>query len=152
MSDELFRILLVEDNDADAYLFRKGLTAAGLNFELIVITDGAEALAFVRREGKHAERPVPDLAVMDLNLPKNDGSEVLEALRQREEWASVPVVITSSSTSPRDRTKVERLGIERYLRKPPDLEEFLQMGEVLKQILLESKGHGTAPAKGKAKD
>ncbi|MFN0103301.1 MAG: response regulator [Bryobacteraceae bacterium] len=135
MGDEPFRILLVEDNAADVYLFRKALAGAGLNFELTVITDGAEALAFVRREGKYAESPVPDLAILDLNMPKHDGADVLEAMRQSSHLANVPVVVTSSSTSPRERTRVERLGIERYIRKPPGLDEFLQIGTVLKQIL-----------------
>jgi CheY-like chemotaxis protein len=139
MSDAPFQILLVEDNPADVYLFQKALQSAEFNFELTVLSDGAEALAFIRGEGKYAESPVPDLAVIDFSLPKNDGSDVLHALRNSSHLASIPVVITSSSTSPRDRTAVETLGIERYLQKPPDLEEFLEMGTILKQILLESK-------------
>lgn len=139
MSDELFRILLVEDNAADAYLFRMALENAKVNFELTVLSDGAEALAFVRREGKYAESPLPDLAVMDLNLPKNDGAEVLEAVRKSTQFSTLPVVITSSSASPREQARVEQLGIARYIRKPPDLEEFLRVGPVLKQILLENR-------------
>ena len=139
MSSEPFRIMLVEDNDADVYLFRMALENAGLNFELIVFDDGALALAFVRREGSYADTSVPDLAVLDLNLPKKGGEEVLEAIRASQRFTNLPVVITSSSTSPRDQTKVRNLGIERYLRKPPDLADFLEIGLVLKQILLESK-------------
>lgn len=136
MSDRAFRILLVEDNAADAYLFRKALEHAKLIFEMTVITDGGEALAFVRREGKYAESALPDLAVVDLNLPKNDGAQVLEAIRENEHLSRIPVVITSSSASPRERVKVERLGIEQYVRKPPNLDEFLQIGAVLKEILM----------------
>ena len=78
MTDPL-RILLVEDNTADVYLFRKAFTHAGLNFELTVVEDGGRGMAFVRGEGEYAGSPVPDLAVIDLSLPKNDGIEILEA-------------------------------------------------------------------------
>jgi two-component system, chemotaxis family, response regulator Rcp1 len=142
---EPFRILLVEDNDADVYLFRKALESAELNFELTILQDGAQALAFVRREGKYAASPVPDLAVMDLNMPKNDGVEVLEAIRNSEWFSNMPVVITSSSASPRDQNKVARLGIERYVQKPNDLEVFLSLGAVFKQILHE-RGTRRLPA------
>src|SRR5215471_4441512 len=99
MSDRPFRILLVEDNAADTWLLRKALQNAALNFELIQIEDGAEALAFVRGEGEYAGSVTPDLAVVDLNLPKNDGVEVLEALRKSKSFSNVPVVIVTSSTS-----------------------------------------------------
>jgi len=139
MSVELFRILLVEDNAADTYLFRKALEEAELNFELTVIEDGAEALAFVRGEGDYAGRQSPDLAVLDLNLPKNEGTEVLAALRQSEDLANMPVVITSSSPSPRDRMRTEQLRVQRYIMKPVNLADFMQIGTVLKEVLLESK-------------
>ena len=139
MSDELFQILLVEDNEADIYLFRKGLENAEVNFELTVLTDGGAALSFVRREGKYAKSPEPDLAVMDLNLPKHDGIEVLEAFRQSRHLSNVPVVVMSSSTSPRERIRVERLGLEQYIPKPSDLDEVLRLGAVLKAILLKGK-------------
>jgi CheY-like chemotaxis protein len=80
------RILLVEDNTADVYLFRKALAAAGLNFELTVIEDGGSGMAFVRGEGEYADIPVPDLAVIDLSLPKNDGIQILEAFRATDRW------------------------------------------------------------------
>jgi chemotaxis family two-component system response regulator Rcp1 len=142
MSDEQFRILLIEDNESDVYLFKMALEEASLTFELTVLSDGAQALDFFRREGKYTENPLPDLAIMDLNLPKSDGAEVLEAVRQSEEFAKLLVVITSSSSSPYDRTRVEQFGVERYIRKPTDLEAFLQIGMVLKNILVESRGRG----------
>ncbi len=139
MSDQVFHILLVEDNSADAYLIRKALENAELNFELLLLEDGAEALAFVRGEGKYAASQAPDLVVLDLNLPKSEGIEVLQAIRQSQRLANLPVVITSSSSSPHERAKAEQLLVERYIMKPPDLEDFLQIGKVLKQVLLENK-------------
>jgi CheY-like chemotaxis protein len=145
MDSELFHILLVEDNAADVYLFRKALETAEVNFELTVISDGAEALTFVGREGKYSEHPVPDLAVLDLNLPRKGGDEILAAIRANRHFANVPVVIASSSSSPGEQSRVQQLGVERYLQKPPDLEEFLQIGMVLKQILLAGSGGRRLP-------
>lgn len=136
MSPGVWRILLVEDNSADVFLLRKALEEADLDFDLVVIDDGAEALAFIRAEGIHAGRAVPHLAVLDLNLPKNEGAEVLAALRQIAAFAEVPVVITSSSSLPSDRIKAEQLRVERYITKPPDLEHFLAIGPILKEVLL----------------
>ena len=137
MTGEPFRILLVEDNEADVYLFRKALLSAGLDFDLIVMEDGGKAMAFVRGEGDHAGRPVPDLAVIDLSLPKNDGVQVLEAIRADEHFADMPVVVTSSSAAPPVRLIETHLRVARYTTKPPDLEEFLHIGAALKDILQE---------------
>src|ERR1700722_19735145 len=81
--DKVSRILLVEDNEGDIYFFRKALETADFQFELTVMQDGAEALAFVRREGKYAASPVPNLVVLDLNLPKDGGFQVLKATREK---------------------------------------------------------------------
>jgi chemotaxis family two-component system response regulator Rcp1 len=131
-----FRILLVEDNPADIYLFREALKEAGLNFELTVIEDGADGLAFARRQGKYAAASVPDLAVLDLNLPRASGASVLEAMRQSEDLQRVPVFIMTSSTELREQTRAMELDVERFITKPLDLEEFLQIGLVVKEVLL----------------
>ncbi len=139
------RILVVEDNAADIYLLRLALAKAGLTVDLTVIEDGAEALVFARRQGKYAATPIPDLAVLDLNLPKLGGSAVLEAMRQNPELSHVPVAIMSSSEGPRDQTKVTELGIRRYITKPPGLEEFMHIGQVLKEMLLEGSAGPPRP-------
>jgi len=136
VADNVSRILLVEDNDADVYLVRKALQTTDLRFELTVLQDGAEALAFVLREGKHCARSVPDLVVLDLNLPKADGLQVLRTIRERETFSSVPVAVLSSSASPKDRDESGKLSVDRYIQKPADLEEFLQIGQVLKELLV----------------
>lgn len=139
MDGELFRILLVEDNAGDVYLFQKALEEAQIRFELISMLDGARALAFVRREGTYADSPAPDLAVLDLNLPKNGGLQVLRAIRESQHLAKIPVVVVSSSASPQDLVKSQRLGIERYITKPPDLDGFLQTGQIFREILMASR-------------
>jgi len=141
MTDEPARILLIEDNAADIYLFRKALLNAGLIFELTVIEDGGRAMDFVCGGREYAGHPVPDIAIIDLNLPKNDGIQILEAIRAAERFAGMPVVVTSSSAAPSARLRAEHLLVARYITKPPDLDEFLQIGSAVKEILLESKAN-----------
>jgi CheY-like chemotaxis protein len=138
VTDRPVHILLVEDNDADVYLFRKALTGAGLNFELTVAEDGGHALAFVQGEGKYAGSPVPDLAVVDLSLPKNDGIQVVEAIRTAARFDDMPVIVTSTSATPPPRLKQDILKVERYIVKPAELEAFLQIGTAVKEILVDS--------------
>ena len=140
--DRKVQILLVEDNPADVDLLRRALRSAQLNFELTVIEDGADALAFVRQKEKEAGTPAPDLVVLDMNLPKNSGLEILEAMRASRVFADVPVAILTSSSSPRERTKMEGLRVGRYITKPPDLEEYLRIGLIIKTLLVESGFHG----------
>jgi CheY-like chemotaxis protein len=133
-----FHILLVEDNAADIYLFRQALERAGLAFELTVIKDGGDALAFARSDGKQSAGRIPDLLVLDLNLPKVGGCEVLEALRQNADVSNLTVAVMTSSTASRDYERCTELGVARYLTKPLELEDFLRIGEAVKQLLLES--------------
>jgi len=130
---QAIRMLLVEDNEADVYLLRQALKAAGLVAELIVIADGAAAMSFVR------DGAVPDMAVLDLNLPKHGGLDILEAIRDRSDWSKVPIAVMSSSMSPTEQARTAELGARRYIRKPPDLEPFLRIGQTLKEMLEESK-------------
>jgi chemotaxis family two-component system response regulator Rcp1 len=136
MATQIFHILLLEDNPADIYLLRQALKNAGVGFELTVIEDGADGLDFARRQGKYKGSFIPDLAVLDLNLPKGGGESVLKAMRQSNDLDRVPVVIMSSSVEPSEQANVKELGVEQFIRKPADLEAFLQIGYVLKEVLL----------------
>lgn len=137
MDTERFRVLLIEDNAGDVYLFEKALANTGLDCELTVIDDGAQALAFAK--GLGTPGPVPDIAVLDLNLPKHDGIEVLEALRHNQHLCRVPVMIMTSSASPRERLRLEQFGIECYLTKPLNLDDFLRAGQVVGDLLLKHR-------------
>jgi len=136
-------ILLIEDNPADVDLLQRAFVSAQLDCELTVLEDGAEALAFLRRLEASGGK-TPDLAVLDLNLPKNDGIEVLQAMRATKAFSRVPIAILSSSASTRERARIEQLGIGCYIIKPPDLDEFLQIGFTLKQLLAEKRLAGTS--------
>ncbi|HEY2017681.1 MAG TPA: response regulator [Bryobacteraceae bacterium] len=131
-------ILLIEDNPADVELLRRAFIAAHLDCSLTVLEDGAEALAFLRRLETQPGEPSPDLTVLDLNLPKNDGVEVLQAMRASRSFAAAPVAVLSSSASSRERARIEQFGIGRYITKPADLDEFLRIGFILKELLAES--------------
>jgi CheY-like chemotaxis protein len=136
---QTFRIVLVEDNAADIYLFRQALRRAEMDFELRVINDGGDALAFARSNARHTSTGVPDLLILDLNLPKVGGCEVLAAVRQNLDLCNLTVAVMTSSAASQDRERCDELGVNRYIIKPLDLEEFLGIGEIVKQILLESK-------------
>jgi two-component system response regulator len=130
------RIFLAEDNPADVYLLREALGVdQDTQLELLVVQDGEEALDFVYRRGKFVSVPNPDLVVLDLNLPKSDGNDVLKAIRETEDLRDVPVVILTSSDSPKDRDAAERLGANGYITKPSDLDEFLSLGDQLRAFV-----------------
>ena len=144
-SERKAHILLLEDNPADVQLLRRALQSAGLDCHLVVIEDGAEALAFMRGHGKYRDARPPDLAVMDLNLPKNDGLEVLEEMRKNPALANVPVAILSSSSSPRERNRLKELRVTRFITKPYDLEQFMEIGSILKSLLDQSASARKSP-------
>ena len=106
----------------------------GVEGELIVLTDGEKAIQFIRALDA---QPVdcPDLAIVDLNLPKKPGREVLECIRLSARCRHVPVVILSSSDAQQDRADAVRLGATRYIRKPSELDEFLKLGVIFKAVL-----------------
>jgi CheY-like chemotaxis protein len=131
-------IFMAEDNPADVYLIRYVLKESGIDLPLTVASDGKQALTFLGQEGDGAETPMPALILLDLNLPKHDGTEILERIRQDSTLASVPVIILTSSDSPKDRLTATELGATRYLRKPSSLNEFMAVGAVIKEVLAAS--------------
>ena len=128
-------ILLAEDNPADVYLIREALKEHHVDCSVRVASDGQEVLRIIAGEtsGDTAQRL--RLIILDLNLPRHDGIEILERLRDTNTMSGVPVVILTSSDSPRDRLLASQLGATRYLRKPSSLEQFLDLGAVFKDLL-----------------
>ncbi len=132
------KILLAEDNPADVYLIRTALDEHGVEIPLQVVADGREVLEIIDQQGQLAE-PELKLIILDLNLPRHDGIEILQRLNETKALADVPVVVLTSSDSPRDRIAATELGVTRLLRKPSNLEQFLSLGAVFKEILGEAK-------------
>jgi two-component system, chemotaxis family, response regulator Rcp1 len=130
-------ILLVEDNPGDARLTREALRDAKVRNNLHVTPDGVEALAFLRRQGKHTAVPKPDLILLDLNLPKKDGREVLDEIKQDDQLRHIPVVILTTSQAERDIAESYRLRANAYVTKPVDLEQFLKVVQAIEHFWLE---------------
>ena len=128
------RILIVEDNRGDVLLVEVALREAGLRFDLIHMSDGEKAMSFLSRLTNGNGDEDLDLVFLDLNLPRRDGWEVLEALRSIPLKHPVPVFILSSSNAPQDLARAERMGVAKYIRKPSTLDEFLAIGQTVKQL------------------
>jgi two-component system, chemotaxis family, response regulator Rcp1 len=124
-------VLLVEDSPGDVRLTREAFKDAKVLINLHVALDGAEAMTFLKREGQYANAPRPDLILLDLNLPKKDGREVLEEIKQSLTLKSIPVVILTTSASEADVLRSYELHANCYITKPVGLDGFL---EVVKSI------------------
>lgn len=134
MAENLFRPLLIfmaEDNRADAFLVELALRERGLRFALRVVSDGEQAIQAAVEFG-HGE-PVPDIALLDLNLPREEGNRVLEALRGNSCCEGMPVIVMTSSESPNDRDTAEQFGAA-FFSKPSTLNQFLQIGDLVKSM------------------
>ena len=118
-------ILLVEDNPADVRLTREALKEGKVYNNLHWAKDGVEALEFLHRQGKHAAAPRPDIILLDLNLPKIDGREVLQDIKKDENLKRIPVVILTTSKAEEDVLKSYNLHANCYVTKPVDLEQFI---------------------------
>ena len=118
------QVLLVEDSPGDVRLTQEAFRDANMAIQLHVATDGVEAMAFVRREGPHADAPRPDLILLDLNLPKMDGREVLAQIKQSESLKGIPTVILTTSDAEVDIVKSYQLQANCYLSKPVQFDAF----------------------------
>ncbi len=121
----------------DVYLVREAIRAEELPLDVHIASDGQEAIDLITRADNDPEAPCPHFLLLDLNLPKKDGFEVLRVLRASPRCKDIPVVIMTSSNSPADQKRAAELGA-RYFRKPPNYEEFLKLGTVLKDLLEEA--------------
>jgi chemotaxis family two-component system response regulator Rcp1 len=127
-------IFVAEDNPGDVDLLRLALEEHGVNCDLLVATDGERALRYIEEVGDGSVS-CPALIILDLNLPKRSGSEVLKRIRQVPTCEVIPIVILSSSDSEKDRSTAAQLGANKYLKKPSDLDSFVRIGGVLKQLV-----------------
>jgi two-component system, chemotaxis family, response regulator Rcp1 len=128
------QILLAEDNPADVRLLQEAFKESGLESNLSVVPDGVETLAFLRQQGPYAAAPRPDLLVLDLNMPKKDGREVLAEMKADTQLRAIPVMILSSSSLPEDQQRALALGAVRYVVKPQDFAEILRLVHVMEDL------------------
>ena len=128
-------ILLAEDNQGDVFLVQEALRTNSIEYEMHVATDGLDVERYLKLLSNTPDARYPDVFLLDLNLPKSDGYDILNGFRSHPECAKVPVIIISSSDAPKDRQRAELLGATTYFRKPSDLMEFLLLGELVKQVV-----------------
>jgi DNA-binding response OmpR family regulator len=131
-SNRVAKIFLAEDNDGDVFLVRRALEKKGLHHELIVLNNGEEALHWL--DG-HSNGNSPDLILLDLNLPRIDGGQLLSHIRKSDTFSCTPVIVLTSSDSPRDRDMAMERGANLYFRKPTDLKSFMELGRIVEETL-----------------
>ena len=129
------RILVIEDNGSDVFLLDRALPKQDFRFELIHLSNGDSALAFIRRQGAYADAATPNLILLDLNLSKYTGEDILRAIRGATHLGGIPVCVWSSSQSPRDEALLKELGVCRFITKPSGLDQFMEIGKTLKGLL-----------------
>ncbi|MGZ5006529.1 MAG: response regulator [Methylobacter sp.] len=128
--------LLVEDNPGDVRLTCEALTESKVKNNLSIVGDGLEAMAFLHREGKYADAPRPDVILLDLNLPKKNGLEVLAEIKADSSLKRIPVVIITSSEAEQDVLKTYDLHVNCYVNKPVDLEQFIKVVQSIETFWL----------------
>jgi two-component system, chemotaxis family, response regulator Rcp1 len=139
MSDihELVQILLVEDNPGDVRLTREALKEAKFRNTVTVVGDGVEALAYLHRQGKYSAATRPHMIMLDLNMPRMDGREVLEAIKKDPDLRRIPVVVLTSSEAESDIARAYELHANCYVTKPVDIDHFLQVVKSIEEFWVE---------------
>lgn len=125
-------ILLVEDNPGDVRLVQEALKEGRLPIRLSVVTDGEAAMDYFQKKDRYRNAPAPDLVLLDLNLPKKDGREVLKAMKASSPWSLIPVIIMTVSKEERDSLKSQGVEVEFYIVKPFDLDQFIGVIETIR--------------------
>ena len=127
-------ILLVEDNEGDIRLTKEALADSKINNKMYVVTDGEQAMDFLRKKGKYKDAVRPDLILLDLNLPKKDGRQVLSEIKQDDDLKRIPVVILTTSDAEKDIVQSYNLYANCYIRKPVDFNQFTQVVESIEDF------------------
>lgn len=135
MSASTSQIVLIEDAESDVLLIREALVRAGLACELHVLSDGEKALEFIAKIESDETVPLPRLIILDLNLPKVSGGQVLARVRQGSRCCPIPVFVLTSSDSPKDKAEIAQFGATQYFRKSSRLDEFIRLGHVVRDLV-----------------
>jgi len=136
------RILIVEDSKTDVFLIREALNRCGIDADIVVLPDGHAATKYFEATDACDSAPCPHLILLDLNLPKTSGEEVLKHIRASRRCTHSTVVIVSSSDVPSDRAMAERLSVAAYFKKPSIYAEFMKLGPLVKDLLARSRPSG----------
>lgn len=131
---QTIEVLLVEDNAGDIRLTKEALKESSLLIHLNIARDGEEAMAFLRREGVHGGVPTPDLILLDLNLPRKDGREVLQEIKADADLKRIPVVVLTTSEADSDVLTTYGLHANCYITKPVDMDQFIKIVKLLEEF------------------
>jgi CheY-like chemotaxis protein len=140
MSSLPSRILLAEDNPADIFIVREALQQERIECHLDVISDGEEAIHTIDQLDLDEKTPCPDLLLLDLHLPRRGGEEIIRRLRASGRCRQTPVIVLTASESPRDRETAERNAVLHYFKKSPNIEAYMRLGPLVKNVLSRSAG------------
>jgi CheY-like chemotaxis protein len=146
-----FEILLVEDNPGDVFLTQEAFREGRLAHRLSVVEDGEEAMRFLRREGKHSNAPQPDLILLDLNLPKKDGRELLGEVKNDPDLQQIPIIVLTTSGAEQDVARAYKLHANCYLTKPIQMDDFLKTIRSVEDFWLSVVRLPTKEVNGKAR-
>lgn len=135
-SGKPIEILLVEDNPGDVRLTQEVLKEGRIANNLSIVTDGVEAIEFLSQQGKFTDAPRPDLILLDLNLPRKDGREVLADVKFNEKWKRIPIVVLTTSQAEEDILKAYNLYANCYITKPIDLDQFIKVVRSIEEFWL----------------
>jgi len=133
---DMVKILLVEDNPGDVRLIKEALKEGKIHVDMDAVQDGVEALAYLRQKGKYVKAPRPGLILLDLNLPKKDGREVLAEIKTDEDLKRIPVIILTISKDEEDIMKSYNLHANCYITKPVDLKQFMKVVQSIEDFWL----------------
>jgi len=136
MNSKAVDLLLVEDNPGDIRLTQEAFKEGRIKVNLCVATDGIEALEFLRHKGKFSDAPRPDLILLDLNLPRKNGREVLSEIKNDPDLRRIPVVVMTTSKAPQDIQKAYNLNANCYISKPIELDDFLGVVQSIEDFWL----------------
>jgi two-component system, chemotaxis family, response regulator Rcp1 len=128
-------VFLVEDNPADIFFVRTALRSEGIDSDVLVAQDGEKAIAFVETTDSDPEARCPKVILLDLNLPRTSGMEVLRCVKRSARFSDVPVIIVTSSDAATDRAEAASLGANGYFLKPQNLDEYMKLGSIVKAVL-----------------
>ena len=138
-------VLVVEDNEADVFLIEEAIHATGLDLTVHIVKDGEQAVRFFDRADADVNMPSPALVILDINLPKKQGGEVLKYMRASRRCANALVIAVSTSDSQRDREQLAQLGARGYFRKPSNYDEFMKLGNLIQAAMESAQDEPSAP-------
>ncbi|QWR78471.1 response regulator [Candidatus Magnetomonas plexicatena] len=134
MNTKQIEVLLVEDDPGDIDLMVEGLQGSKVLVNLGIVGDGEEAMLYLRKVGKYAKNPTPDLILLDLNLPKKDGRDVLREIKTDDNLKHIPVIVITTSDAEQDIVKSYNLGANSYVTKPVGFEEFIKVVNTIEEF------------------